>query len=103
MHLVFRYKRGRALGFSIIWNFSYLFFLTPFSLLSNYSLSFLVRISPKIARTSSILGQRPKKRYKEDRKTRKVEIERLEREEGSLEVLLSKEVLGGRIQREEPS
>ena len=60
---------------------SYLFFLTPLSLLSNYSLPSLIRRSPKIVRTSPILGQGPTKRYKKDRETRKVEIGRLEREE----------------------
>ena len=83
--------------------YPYLFFLTPLSLLSNYFLPSLIRISPKIVRTSSILGQGPRKRYKEDKKTRKIEIGRLGEEEGSPEILLPKEVLGERILVEELS
>ena len=83
--------------------FSYLFFLTPLSLLSSYSLPFLMRTSLKIVRTSLILGQGPRKRYKEDKETKKIEIKRVGREEGSPRILLPKEILGERIQREEPS
>ena len=49
---------------------SYLFFLTPLSLLSNYFLPFLIRTSSKIARTSLILG---KGLGRDIRKTRRLE------------------------------
>ena len=65
--------------------------------MSNYFLFSLVRTSPKIVRTSPILGQGPRKRYKEDKETRKIKIGRLGREEGSPEVLLPKKFFEERI------
>ena len=80
--------------------YSYLFFLTHLFLLSNYFLPSLVRISSKIVKTNSILGQGPRKKYKEDKETRKVEIGRLGGEERDPKVLLPKEVLRVRILKE---
>ena len=47
-----------------------------------------------------ILGQGPRKRYKEDKERRKVEIGRLGGEEEGLEVLLPKKILRVRILEE---
>ena len=47
-----------------------------------------------------ILGQEPRKRFKEDKKISKVEKGRLGREEGSPRVLLLEKILGARILRE---
>ena len=97
------YKRRCAAGFHSIENHPISSFLHKSSLLSNYSLSSLIRISPKIVRTSLILRQGPSKRFKEDKETRKVEIGRLGGEEEGLEVLLSKKILRVKILEEESS
>ena len=73
------------------------------SLLPNYSLSFLIRTSPKIVKTSPISGQEPRKRYKEDKERRKVGIGKLGGEEERLEVLLSKKILRVKFLEEESS
>ena len=50
-----------------------------------------------------ILGQGPRKRYKEDKETRKIEIGRLGGEEEGLEVLLPKKNFKVKILKEKSS
>ena len=90
-------------GFRFTRIISYLFFLIHLSPLSNYFLPFLIRTNPKIVRISLILGQGPRKRFKEDKEIRKVGIGRLGGEEEGLEVLLSKKILRVKILEEESS